>query len=438
MKLISTRGEAPAVSLSEAIMTGLAPDGGLYLPETLPAIDPDTLDPDWPLWRIAAALFAPFFKGDVLEDALETICREAFSFPVGLDTPDPQAPNLAVLELFHGPTAAFKDFGARFLAQCLRRLKKPGDAPFTILVATSGDTGGAVAAAFDGASEARVAVLYPEGRVSKLQEHQLACWSDTVTTLSVRPDFDTCQALVKQAFNDPAFRSDFHLTSANSINIARLMAQMSYYAWAALVVARQGRAPVNVIVPTGNLGNALAAVWAKRMGLPIGRIICAVNANRTVADYFETARYEPRASVPTQANAMDVGAPSNFERLTHMAGSDDLTAFGIGADWVSDALIESAIGDAYRRTGRVWCPHTAVGLVAHARLSPDDRAAPWVVAATAHASKFPDVVEPIIGRRIDPAPPLAALLDRPKRIRPMEASLGALRAALEDQRALLG
>jgi len=309
----STRGHAPAVTLSEAISAGLAPDGGLYVPERLPSIDPVAFDPDGDLAATATTLLAPFFAGDPLADALPAICAEAFTFDAPLR---PLArPDASLLELFHGPTAAFKDFGARFLAACLRRLCGADAPPLTILVATSGDTGAAVGAAFHRLPNLRVAILYPDGRVSPRQAHQLGSFGDNVHALRVAGSFDDCQRMVKATLNDAGLQARVPLSSANSISLGRLLPQMAYYAHAALQVRRAHDVPLDLMVPTGNLGNAMAAVWTRTMGLPIGRIVLACNANATLPDFFAGGAYRPRAAVPTLANAMDVGAPSNFERL---------------------------------------------------------------------------------------------------------------------------
>ncbi|RBD64129.1 threonine synthase, partial [Xanthomonas oryzae pv. oryzae] len=255
---ISTRGGAPAASLSQAIAAGLAPDGGLYVPQTLPPAR--TLIAGAGLADTATALLQPFFEGDALAAELSAICAEAFDFPaplVALGTPGDYA-----LELFHGPTAAFKDFGARFLAACLTRLRRAEDRPLTILVATSGDTGAAVAAAFHRQPGLRVVVLYPDGRVSPRQAHQLGCFGDNIQALRVAGSFDDCQAMVKQALNDAALQTQVPLSSANSISLGRLLPQMSYYAHAALQHHAAWGDVLNLVVPTGNLGNALAAIIA--------------------------------------------------------------------------------------------------------------------------------------------------------------------------------
>jgi threonine synthase len=319
MNFISTRDNSPATTLSQAIAAGLAPDGGLYVPETLPSARPLELGSD--LADTAALLIAPFFAGDALADALPAICREAFDFPapmLPLATPDDH-----VLELFHGPTAAFKDFGARFLAACLTRLRKQEDRPLTILVATSGDTGAAVAAAFHNQPGLRVIVLYPDGRVSPRQAHQLGCFGDNTTALRVAGSFDDCQALVKRALNDAALQAQAPMSSANSISLGRLLPQMSYYAHAALAHKRATGEALNFVIPTGNLGNAMAAIIARALGVPLGRIVLATNANDVLPKFFSGADYSPADSAATIANAMDVGAPSNFERLRWLYRGDD-------------------------------------------------------------------------------------------------------------------
>jgi threonine synthase len=418
MRFVSTRGQAPAVGLSEAIRSGAAPDGGLYLPERIPAVLPAA---GLPLPDFAADMLAPFFEGDPLEAAFPAICAEAFDFPVPIVAPDPARPGLRALELFHGPTGAFKDFGARFLAACFARL----GTPFTILAATSGDTGGAVGAATEGRGNLRTIILYPKGRVSPFQAHQLGCWGAPVRALEVDGDFDDCQLLVKAAFVDPALSARHHLTSANSINIGRLLPQMVYLGWAASRVhAETGIAP-GLIVPTGNLGHGFAALYARAMGLPIGPIRLVTNANRTLGDWAASGRYEPRPAVATIANAMDVGAPSNFERLTSL----DLGAFGI--ERVDDETIRARIVTDYRATGYVWCPHSATVAEAYARLAPEQRdERPWLLCATAHPYKFAEIVEPLIERVIAPPPALAAILGREAHAVPIPATSAALADAL--------
>ncbi|KAF1721276.1 threonine synthase [Pseudoxanthomonas wuyuanensis] len=424
MNFISTRSNAPATTLSQAIAAGLAPDGGLYVPETLPARRELQAGAD--LAETAAQLLAPFFAGDGLEAELPAICREAFDFPAPLQPL--AAPGDQVLELFHGPTAAFKDFGARFLAACLARLRAGSERPLTILVATSGDTGAAVAAAFHRQPGLRVVVLYPDGRVSPRQAHQLGCFGDNVTALRVAGSFDDCQALVKRALNDAALQAQAPLSSANSISLGRLLPQMSYYADAALRHHAASGETLNFVIPTGNLGNALAAILARALGVPLGRIVLATNANRVLPDYFSGGDYAPQASVATIANAMDVGAPSNFERLRWLYRGDDAglrEAFTSAS--VDDATIREVIRRRYAHFGEVFCPHTATAVKLLEDLRAGGQSGHWAVAATAHPAKFESVVEPLIGREVEVPPALAALLQRPAQAQPIPAQYEALR-----------
>ena len=424
MNFISTRNNSPAATLSQAIAAGLAPDGGLYVPGTLPVSRPLELGSD--LADTATQLIAPFFAGDALADELLAICREAFDFPapmLPLATADDH-----VLELFHGPTAAFKDFGARFLAACLTRLRKREDRPLTILVATSGDTGAAVAAAFHNQPGLRVVVLYPDGRVSPRQAHQLGCFGDNITALRVAGSFDDCQALVKRALNDAALQARVPMSSANSISLGRLLPQMSYYAHAALAHKRATGETLNFVIPTGNLGNAMAAIIARALGAPLGRIVLATNANDVLPKFFSGADYSPVASVATIANAMDVGAPSNFERLRWLYRGDDAALRAdFTAQSVDDTQIRDTIRERYQQHGEVFCPHTATAVKALQDLRRHGAAGDWAVAATAHPAKFESVVEPLIGRTLEVPPALAELLARPAHADPIPADYSAFR-----------
>ncbi len=433
MNFVSTRNNAPAVSLSQAIAAGLAPDGGLYVPEPLPA--PRTLAPADSLARTATTLLAPFFAGDGLEPELAAICEQAFDFPAPLQ---PLAtPGDHVLELFHGPTAAFKDFGARFLAGSLARLPRADARPLTIVVATSGDTGAAVAAAFHRQPGLRVLVLYPDGRVSPRQAHQLGCLGDNIRALRVAGAFDDCQAMAKQALGDVELQAQVPLSSANSISLGRLLPQMCYYAHAAIGRhARTGR-KLNFVIPTGNLGNAMAAILARELGVPLGRIVLATNANRVLPDYFGGDEYRPQPSVATLANAMDVGEPSNFERLRWLyRGNDAALRAAFVSQAVDDGEIRDTIRERYQRHGEVFCPHTATAVRVLERLRASGQAASgedWAVAATAHPAKFESVVEPLIGRELEVPPALAALLRRPAHAEPCQPSFAGLRDKLANR-----
>src|SRR6185437_4967408 len=309
MRFARTRNHAEQVTLSAALERGLAADGGLYMPTEWPQLAPSADPQDLP--ALALQLLQPFAAGDVLQHELPAIVREAFNFPAPLTGVAPGTPisreTTNVLELFHGPTAAFKDFGARFLAAALARL--PRERALQILVATSGDTGGAVAAAFHRRERVEVAVLFPQGLVSPTQERQLTCWDANVRSFAVRGRFDDCQRLVKQAFADTELRERFQLSSANSINLGRLLPQMVYYWSASLTVQRRFGLPACFAIPSGNLGNATACVWARRLGAPIGTILLAHNANSTVPDYLRDGIFTPRPSIATLSSAMDVGNP---------------------------------------------------------------------------------------------------------------------------------
>ncbi|WP_114954821.1 threonine synthase [Sphingosinicella terrae] len=428
MRFVSTRGGATAVPVSQAIRNGAAPDGGLYVSAESISVDPSTLPAGEDLAPLASALLAPFFGGDPLAAELPAICAEAFDFPAPVVRPDPADANLRALELFHGPTGAFKDFGARFLLACFDRL---GDeaGPLTILVATSGDTGGAVGCAAEGRQGVAAIILYPRGRVSAFQEHQLGCWHAPVRALEVAGDFDDCQRLVKAAFADSALSRRHHLTSANSINVGRLLPQMVYVAKAALEVHRETGTAPGFVIPTGNLGHAVAALWARSLGLPVGPILCATNSNRTLLDWHLGGAYSPGPSLQTIANAMDVGAPSNFERLAQLP--DPVAQ--VEVERVEDETIRARIVAEFERTGYVWCPHSATAAEAYARLGEDRRRERvWIAAATAHPYKFADVVEPLVGETLAPPPALAAILDREASARPIAADLASLAEALGD------
>jgi threonine synthase len=423
MRYVSTRDGGHHASLSEAIQHGIAPDGGLYVPERFPSVSPDNLGNPRDLAGLGARLLAPFFEGDRLEGELEAICREALSFPIPLR---PLGEHTAVLELFHGPTAAFKDVGARFLAASLERLEADAERPLTVLVATSGDTGGAVAAAFHGRPGVEVVVLYPAGMVSPRQEAQLTCWGGNVRSFRVAGDFDACQGMVKEAFADPELRARKRLTSANSINICRLLPQMIYHASAALRYQEQeGRDP-GFIIPSGNVGNATACLWVRAMGLPVREVVLAVNANRSVLHYLATGEWRPRATVSTLATAMDVGNPSNMERVRHLFPEVETLREHLRAFVVTDPEIRREIRRGPERWGQVWDPHTATAAAVRERLDTPH----WILVATAHPAKFEAVVEPLVGHEVPPPPELATLLERRRAVQDLAPILEALRDAL--------
>jgi threonine synthase len=453
VRFVSTRDPGSSAGFDTALEQGLAPDGGLYVPDEWPQLSAEQLaqsvqsvpsSPDASrcasrpaltcargLAALAASIIEPFAAGSRLAAPLRDIAAEAFTFDAPLVSLEPQG-RLGVLELFHGPTAAFKDFGARFLAASLARLRARAIRPLTLLVATSGDTGGAVAAAFHGRSGMEVAVLYPKGLVSPTQERQLTCWDGNVRSFAVRGTFDDCQRLVKEAFLDPALGERRELTSANSINLGRLLPQSVYYAAASLALWREFGEPASFVVPAGNLGNSLACLWARKLGLPIADVVLAHNANRAVPDYLSTGRWQPRPSVATLASAMDVGNPSNMERLNALFADFERLRGAIEADSVDDAHIRSRIRSAYERYGQIWCPHTATAAETYERLPSERRGrGRWVIVATAHAAKFREIVEPLIGRTVEMPPSLAQLYARPVRCTEIAPELDALRRALD-------
>lgn len=403
MEFISTRGNSPLVSASTAIFTGLAPDGGLYVPKSFPKINISESTSNYA--DFAVQIIQPFFEGDSLYDDIPEICRNAFSFDVPLHWLND---NQAVLELFHGPTAAFKDFGARFLANVMEKLQQGKDRDLTILVATSGDTGSAVASAFYQKKGIKVKVLYPEGRVSKRQEKQLTCWDGNILTYCVTGNFDDCQKMVKSAFLDKGLAKDWDLSSANSINLGRLLPQIVYFYYSSLLFLKKtGKKPV-FIIPSGNVGNSVGAYWAMELGAPAQKIVLAVNANTTIPEFLESGEYKPRPGIATIANAMDVGDPSNMERLRHLFSDRDKILKNMEAFSVSDDLIRETIGNTYKKYSYVMCPHTAAGEWVRRNRYDGEQS---IVVSTAHPAKFETVVEPEIGRVVKIPDSLKGMLD---------------------------
>lgn len=434
MKYQSTRG-GKSVALEDAIMAGTAPDGGLFVPESLPHFEMSSLPANAPLADLAAIVLQPFFTDSSLESELQAICNEAFNFPAPLRSVHSGPEKLSVLELFHGPTAAFKDFGARFLAACMSRIiQQRGDGrTATVVVATSGDTGGAVAAAFHRQPGTRVVVLFPDGRVSPRQQHQLTCWGDNIISLAVNGEFDDCQRMAKELFADSEASERFNLCSANSINVGRLLPQAMYYAKSSLDYFSASGEKTNYIVPTGNLGNAFACAWAKQMGFPIGELVLATNANKTIPEYLDSGEWQPAASIATLASAMDVGDPSNMERLRCLWGEAEQLRERVSSYSVSDEQIREQLKAEYASTGIAWCPHTATGFYVYRHhLSPEQRqAGHWVIAATAHAAKFDEIVEPLLGTSVEVPEELARLLDWPADFDTIDATADEITARLE-------
>ncbi len=413
MKFISTRGGVAPVQMREALEAGLAPDGGLFIPESFPVFSPYDFKDLKTLPEIAASVLKPFFLEDeVLSKKLSEICENSFNFPIPL-TKVPGSNLDYILELYHGPTSAFKDVGAQFLANCISAL---GDSsPKTVLVATSGDTGGAVAAAFFKKPSIEVMILYPKGKISPRQEKQLCAWGENVKAFGVEGTFDDCQRIVKEALLDQESKRKF--ISANSINLGRILPQMIYYIYASLLLQDQKNSP-GFIIPSGNLGNSLACIWAKRLGFRIGPIFLALNANRGVVDYMKTGELSSNPTIATLANAMDVSKPSNLERMVSMMPDQ--------AESVSDPEIENEIRVSESRWGQAFCPHTATAGVVRSHLK-DQKDQAWVLVSTAHPAKFETIVEPLVGHAIELPPALEAILKKPSRVETIQATYEALK-----------
>ena len=393
MEFQSTKSSTSIYTLSNAIELGMAPDGGLIIPRSFPKFTLKDFAKVDKITDIAKIFLQPFFSEDVLEKELDKICEYTFNFPIVLSNISAQN---SLLELYHGPTAAFKDVGARFLSQCLQKLAQVNNYQKTILVATSGDTGSAVAAAFHGCKGFKVVILFPKGKVSQRQKHLLCCFGDNVKSIEVDGDFDDCQTMVKKAFLDKILNRQCHLTSANSINIARLLPQCVYYVAASIWHYREKSNKANFIVPTGNMGNVLACYWARHMGLPIADIVMATNANKTITKFLQNGNFIARKTISTVANAMDVGNPSNIERFTALYPNVASMEQKPEAYSINDNTIKETIKYCYKNYGVIACPHTAAALSVMIKLPKKD----WIVTATAHASKFEKIVEPLINTQI--------------------------------------
>lgn len=413
MKYYSTNHKSQPASLAEAVTRGLAPDGGLYMPERIAQL-PDAFFrslADMSFAEMSQRVARALFPG-VNAEAINRITADTLSF----DTPlHPVEPGMYALELFHGPTLAFKDVGARFMARLLAHLSHDESGrELNVLVATSGDTGSAVANGFLGVEGVNVYVLYPKGKVSRVQESQFATLGRNITALEISGTFDDCQRLVKQAFTDADLNAAMRLTSANSINIARLLPQSFYYFRAVAQLKAMGvDRDIVVCVPSGNFGNLTAGLIARRMGLGISRFVAASNANDVFPQYIETGVYSPRPSVQTYANAMDVGAPSNFARMLELYGGDhDAMAADISASRTSDDEILATIADVERRDGYTLDPHGACAY--HALRQQLREGETGVFLETAHPAKFGDVIRRAIGREAEMPERLKAFLGREK------------------------
>jgi threonine synthase len=440
MRFLTTRGSAPPVAFTEALFEGLAPDGGLYVPETVEPWTAGELSrlPRRTLTEIGLRALRPFTRGEIDPATLEAVVVEALNFEIPLVEVER---GRFALELFHGPTFAFKDVGARVMARLMAALHRGSD-PLTVLAATSGDTGSAVAYAFHRVPNTRVVILYPDGRVSPTQEAQLTMFNGergNVRAYAVAGSFDDCHRLTRDAFGDADLRRRMRLTSANSVNVGRLLPQSVYY-FHAVGQAGQVGTPGREIVfstPSGNFGNLTAGLLAKRAGLPISRFVAATNANDVVPAYLESGRFEPRPSVSTLANAMDVGHPSNFERMTWLYDGDlDAMRRDVAGCRFSDDDVRATIRRVHDEHGYLLDPHSAIaylGLVGQVgRVGQAGQVAPvGIFLATAHPAKFAEIVEPIIGRVVEKPAPLAQALARPRHIIRIEPSLAAVKGMLD-------
>ena len=411
MQFVSTRSGKNPVSFTEAMFRGLAPDGGLYRPVETPELGNffQSLDKNATFLELAADFTAELLGPEISTEMARRICEDAFPFSPVLAEP---GGGTAVLELFHGPSCAFKDFGASFLAASMNRLLADRDEHAIIVTATSGDTGSAVAQAFHGKKRIDVVILYPSGRVSPLQEKQLTTLGGNVRALEVQGNFDDCQRMAKAAFTDPALAA-LPLSSANSINLGRLIPQSFYYVWAWNQLRNRG--PIAYVVPSGNFGNITAGLYAAAWGLPVENFVAATNANDVVPEYLHTGRYQPRPSVATYSNAMDVGAPSNYERLDvlfNRSVADFRKA--VRAFSIDDEETLATIRRVDEDYGYLCCPHTAVGWRAAEMYKEIHPEATALVLATAHPGKFVEVVQKATGKTPALPPALARLTERQK------------------------
>ncbi len=408
MQLYSTNNPALRVGLKEAVFQGLPADKGLFMPTEIPPLPAGFIQnlPRFSFQEIAYTVARNLIEGDIPDTELRGIIERAVNFPAPVVTLNER---VGILELFHGPSLAFKDFGARFMAELMAYFNRGENQELTILVATSGDTGGAVAAGFYRTPGIRVIILYPSGKVSPLQEKQLTTLGENITALEVDGTFDDCQALVKQAFLDPAVATKMRLSSANSINIARLIPQSFYYFEAFKQVAPKGL-PVVFSVPSGNFGNLTAGLLSARMGLPVHHFIAATNANKVVPEYLDKGIYTPRPSVRTLSNAMDVGAPSNFTRILDLYSSTwNKVKTAISGYSFSDQATRSAILEVDKQYNYLLDPHGAVGYLALKEYQKSNPKTFGVVLATAHPAKFLEEMENILGRPLEVPERLAAL-----------------------------
>ncbi len=416
MKFYSLNNNAPAASFNEAVIRGIAPDRGLYFPERIEALHQSFFEniEEYSQHEIAYEAIKQFVEEDIPEQELRKIIKQVLDFPFPLVKLEE---NIAALELFHGPTMAFKDVGARFMAHCLGYFNRESPEEVTILVATSGDTGGAVANGFLGVEGVKVVILYPEGKVSDIQERQLTTLGQNITTLKVKGNFDDCQEMVKTAFLDSDLISEQKLTSANSINVARWLPQMFYYLFAYQQAKKQDKEIV-FSVPSGNFGNICAGMVAQKLGMPCHHFIAATNVNDTVPQYMKTGFYEAKASIATISNAMDVGDPSNFIRIRKLYENDlDELRRNLSAYSFTDLETRNAIAELYHKTEYILDPHGAVGLLGVKKYQENNPHTFGIFLETAHPVKFLDIVEQTLKVKLEIPTQIAQVMDKEKRFK---------------------
>jgi threonine synthase len=426
MQLYSTNNSSLKVELKEAVMQSLAKDKGLYMPEVIPVLDKEFIDnlENYSFQEIAFIVSKNLIGNYIPDTDLKEIVYGAINFPAPVVMLDEK---IGTLELWHGPSLAFKDFGARFMAALMSYFIKNENQHTTILVATSGDTGGAVAAGFYKTPGIEVIILYPSGKVSDLQEKQLTTLGENITAIEINGTFDDCQDLVKEAFLDSELNEKYHLSSANSINIARLIPQCFYYFEAYKQVKKYGK-EVIFSVPSGNFGNLTAGLLAKKMGLPINRFVAATNINKIVPFYLTTGEFIPRPSETTISNAMDVGNPSNFTRILALydhhfeAIQNDVDGF-----WLNDADTRAAMIEAYKKYQYVCDPHSAIAFKSLIQLGENEVG---IFLETAHPAKFLDTVEETLGQKIDIPESLSSLIEKEKKSTFMDSSYASFKTFL--------
>ncbi len=434
MQFISTNRKSQPVSFFEAVLKGLADDGGLYMPESIPRL-PDQFwknISDLSFNDIAFNIARPFVHEELTDEALRDVIADAFSFDAPLVPLDGK---VYVTELFHGPTLAFKDFGARFMSRVFSAMNQDDEEDVYILVATSGDTGSAVAHGFLGVPGIRVCLLYPSDKVSMLQEQQLTTVGGNVTAVEVEGTFDDCQTMVKQAFSDNDLKNELKLSSANSINFARLLPQSFYYLYALAQLQRKMKEKPVFCVPSGNMGNLTGGLLAMRMGMPVDQFIVATNVNDVVPEYLRKGVFSPRPSVRTLSNAMDVGNPSNLDRIRFLFNdSISMIRKHLWGASFNDDQTKDAIQWVHQQTGYVMDPHTAVGYLAgeEYRKTTGDEDSPVILMSTAHPAKFKDTVESVINETIPMPEQLQECLEKPKQAIPLAADYQALKSFLLD------